>query len=118
MEKLFYPESIMVVGVSDTPTNLGRHIVENHDRFHFNGQLYLVGRDGGSLDGRKIYTRIEEVDAPIDLVVFLIPAPFIPEALEVCGRKGIRHVVIESGGFSEFDEGNRRLDERVVEIAK
>ncbi len=118
VEKLFYPESIMVVGVSDTPTNLGRHIVENLDRFHFKGQLYLVGREGGILDGRKIYTRIEEVDAPIDLVVFLIPARYIPEALEVCGRKGIRYAVIESGGFSEFADENRRLDERVVEVAK
>ena len=118
MEKLFYPKSIMVVGVSDTPTNLGRHIVENLDRFHFSGQLCLVGREGGNLDGRKIYARIEEVDDPIDLVVFLIPAPFIPEALDVCGGKGIRYAVIESGGFSEFTEENRRLDERVVEIAK
>lgn len=118
MEKLFYPKSIMVVGVSDTPTNLGRHIVENLDRFRFNGQLCLVGREGGNLDGRKINARIEEVDDPIDLVVFLIPAPFIPEALDVCGGKGIRHAVIESGGFSEFTEENRRLDERVVKIAK
>jgi acyl-CoA synthetase (NDP forming) len=118
LEKLFYPESIMVVGVSDTPTNLGRRIVENLDRFQFKGPVYPVGKEGGVLDGRKIYARIEEVDAPIDLVVFLIPAPFIPEALEVCGEKGIRYAVIESGGFSEFAEENRRLDERVVEIAK
>jgi len=118
LKKLFYPESIMVVGVSDTPTNLGRRIVENLERFHFSGPVYPVGREGGNLDGREIYTRIEEVDAPIDLVVFLIPAPFIPEALEVCGEKGMRYAVIESGGFSEFAEENRRLDERVMEIAK
>jgi acyl-CoA synthetase (NDP forming) len=114
----FYPESIMVVGVSETPTNLGRHIVENLDRFHFKGELYLVGKEGGSLNGRKIYARIEEIDASVDLVVFLIPAPFIPEALEVCGRKGIRYAVIESGGFSEFTDENMRLDEQVIEIAK
>jgi len=114
----FYPESIMVVGVSETPNNLGRNIAENLDRFHFKGQLYLVGREGGNLNGRKIYARIEEIDDSVDLVVFLIPAPFIPEALEVCGKKGIRHAVIESGGFSEFADENRRLDEQVVEIAK
>jgi acyl-CoA synthetase (NDP forming) len=115
---LFYPESIMVVGVSEAPTNLGRHIVENLDRFQFKGRVYLVGREGGNLNGRKIYAHIEEVDAPVDLVVFLIPAPFIPEPLEVCGRKGIRYAVIESGGFSEFADENRKLDEQVVDIAK
>jgi len=115
---LFYPESIMVVGVSETPANLGRHIVENLDRFHFKGRLYLVGKEGGNLNGRKISTGIEDIDASIDLVVFLIPAPFIPEALEVCGKKGIHYAVIESGGFSEFADENRRLDEQVVEIAE
>jgi acyl-CoA synthetase (NDP forming) len=118
VEKLFYPESIMVVGVSDTPTNLGRNIIENLDRFHFKGQVYPVGREGGVLNGRKIYTRIEDVDASVDLAVFLIPARFIPEALEVCGGKGIRYAVIESGGFSEFADENGRLDELVLEIAR
>ena len=118
MEKLFYPESIIVVGVSDTPTNLGKHIVENLDRFDYKGQLHLVGKEGGTLDGRKIYTRIEEIDASVDLVVFLIPAPFIPQALELCGRKDIHHAVIESGGFSEFADENRRLEEEILAIAK
>ena len=108
----------MVVGVSEVPTNLGRRIVENLDRFQFRGPVYPVGKEGGVLYGRKIYARIEEVDASIDLVVFLIPAPFIPEALEVCGEKGIRYAVIESGGFSEFAGKNRRLEERVVAIAR
>jgi len=49
MEKIFYPESIMVVGVSDTPTNLGKNIVENLDRFHFKGPVYLVGKQNTKL---------------------------------------------------------------------
>ncbi|MBW1673429.1 MAG: CoA-binding protein [Deltaproteobacteria bacterium] len=96
MQKLFYPESIMVVGVSNTPTNLGKNIVENLERFHFEGPIYLVGKQGGNLNGRKIYTKIEEIDACPDMVVFLIPALYIPEALELCGQKGIQYAVIES----------------------
>ena len=118
MQKLFYPESVMVVGVSDTPTNLGRNIVENLDRFNFKGKVYLVGKEGGNLNSRKIYTRIDEIDASTDLVVFLIPAPFIPEALELCGRKGIRYAVIESGGFSEFAEENEGLEKEILAIAR
>jgi len=108
----------MVVGVSDTPNNLGRNIVENLDRFHFKGPLYLVGKEGGNLNGRKIYTRIEEIDACPDLVVFLIPALFIPETLELCGHKGIHYAVIESGGFSEFAEENKRLEREILSIAQ
>jgi acyl-CoA synthetase (NDP forming) len=81
MQKLFYPKSVMVVGVSDTPTNLGKNIAENLDRFDFKGPIYLIGKGGGNLNSRKIYTRIDEIDASPDLVVFLIPAFSIPEAL-------------------------------------
>jgi acyl-CoA synthetase (NDP forming) len=118
VKKLFYPESIMVVGVSDRPANLGRNIVENLDRFHFKGPVYLVGKEGGNLNGRKIYTRIEEIDASPDLVVFLIPALFIPEALALCGHKGIHYAVIESGGFSEFSDEMRDLEREIVSIAQ
>ena len=95
MKKFFYPEGIMVVGVSDTPNNRGRNIVENLDRFHFKGPLYLVGKEGGSLNGQKIYTRIEEIDACPDLVVFLITALLITQALELFGHKCISYAVIE-----------------------
>ncbi len=118
MKKLFYPKSVMVVGVSDTPTNLGRNIVENLDRFNFKGPIYLIGKEGGNLNSRKIYTRIDEIDASTDLVVFLIPAFSIPEALEVCGRKGIRYAVIESGGFSEFAEEHEELEKEILAIAR
>ncbi len=118
IQKLFYPKSIMVVGVSNTPDNLGRNIVENLDRFHFKGPICLVGKEGGNLNSRKIYTRIEEIDTFADLVVFLIPALFIPEALDLCGRKGIHYAVIESGGFSEFSDEKRELEREIISIAR
>jgi len=49
----------MVVGVSDTPTNLGRNIVQNLNRFDFKGPVHLVGEEGGTLNGNKIHTMIE-----------------------------------------------------------
>jgi acyl-CoA synthetase (NDP forming) len=118
VKKLFYPESVMAVGVSDTPTNLGRNIIENLDRFGFKGPIYLVGKEGGNLNGRKIYTGIEEIDACPDIVVFLIPAPLIPEALELCGRKGIHYAVIESGGFTEFTKEHEGLEKEILAIAR
>jgi acyl-CoA synthetase (NDP forming) len=118
MQKLFYPENILVVGVSNTPANLGKNIVENLERFHFKGPIYLVGKQGGNLNGRRIYTRIEEIDACLDMAVFLIPAVYIPEALELCGKKGIYYAVIESGGFSEFADENRRLESNILKIAR
>ena len=117
LKPLFYPQSLVVVGVSDSPFNLARRIIENLDGARFHGTIYCVGRRAGGLKGRPIFERIDEIDAVPDLALLLIPAETIPETLEACGRKGIGYVVIETGGFSEFQEGRRRLERQILEIA-
>jgi acetyltransferase len=37
----------------------------------------------------------------IDVVHMVIPAKFVPMAMEDCGKKGVKNVIINSGGFSE-----------------
>ena len=118
MHNLFYPGSVMVVGVSAAAGNLGRHIVGNLDRFSFRGPVYAVGREGGELNGRKIHRRIEDVEGNPDLAVFLIPARYVPEALDACGKRGVRYAVIESAGFSEYSEDHRNLEREVLDVAR
>jgi len=117
MNTLFYPRSVMVVGVSNAPVNLGKSIVQNLDRFKFEGPVYCVGKDGGYLGDRKIYPTIEDVDAAPDLAVFLIPARFIPDAIDACGRKGIRYAVIETAGFTEYGDEGRTLEDQLRQAA-
>ena len=118
MKGLFYPGSVMVVGVSPAAANLGRNIVLNLERFGYRGTVYAVGREGGELNGRKIYRRIEDVEGSPEVAVFLIPARYIPEAMDACGRKGVRYGVIQSGGFSEFSDDHRNLEGEVLDVAR
>jgi len=118
MEKVFFPESVVVFGVSAAPTNLGRNIVLNLQRFGFKGEIHAVGKDGSDINGVRIYPAIEDVPGVPDLAVFLLPARHVPEALDACGRKGIRRAIIESGGFSEYADQGRDLEKEVLDIAK
>lgn len=118
MQKLFYPDSVVVFGVTDVPTNLGKNIVDNLDLFGFKGPVYAVGRDGGTYKGRKIHLRVEEIEGVPGLAVLLIPARHIPGAMEACGRKGIPYAVIESGGFSEYAGEGRELEKEILETAR
>ncbi|HHH40774.1 MAG TPA: hypothetical protein ENK56_02070, partial [Chloroflexi bacterium] len=110
MERIFYPESIVVVGVSEKPDNLARNIIANLQTFGYQGDLYAVGRRRGEVYGVPIVPSLEEVPNGLDLAVILTPARVVPELMEACGRKGIRRVVIESGGFGEFSEEGHRLE--------
>ena len=117
MKKFFYPESIAIFGVSATEKNLARIIVEDLDRFGFNGKVFPVGTTKGKLGKRKILTSVNEIKEIPDLAVILVPGRFVPETLLACGKKGIRHVIIESGGFTEFDDNNKPLEEQIQTIS-
>ena len=117
MQRIFYPDSIVVIGVSERPDNLARTIVANLCSFGYKGRLFAVGRRGGVVQGIPIATSLDQVPDGLDLAVILTPAATVPDLMEACGRKGIRRVVIESGGFSEFSQEGRRLEQRLVEIA-
>jgi acetate---CoA ligase (ADP-forming) len=117
LEHFFRPSSVVVVGVSTRSTNLGKEIARNLFEFEYNGVIHFVGVQGGVLFGRKIHASIDEIQEPIDLAIVLTPSKTIPGVLEQCGAKGIRRVVIESGGFGEFDGDGHQLGEQVKAVA-
>ncbi len=118
MHRIFYPKSIVVIGVSEKPDNLARNIVANLKAFGYRGALYAVGRQAGEVCGVPIAASLDEVPDGLDLAVILTPAFLVPDLMEACGRKGILRVVIESGGFGEFSPEGRELEARLVEVAR
>jgi acetyltransferase len=117
MRGFFEPETVAVVGVSNAPDNLGRTISMNLQAFDFKGIVYEVGPKGGALYGRRIYHSVDDIPDHVDLAVVLAPASAVPEIMEDCGRKGVRRVVVESGGFTEFGDEGRALAGRVKGVA-
>ena len=118
MRELFCPSSVVVIGVSEQDLNLGKEIAGNLLEFRYTGIIHLVGREGGSIFGRKVHLSLDEIDEPIDLAVILTPAKTVPGLVEECGKKGIRRIVIESGGFGEYGESGLKLGEELVSIAE
>jgi len=118
VDKIFYPSSVVVIGVSERPDNLAANIIRNLIAFNYNGDIHAVGLQAGEIHGVPILASIDELPEGIDLAVILTPAATVPELLEACGRKGIRRAVIESGGFTEFSKAGRELQKQVRAVAR
>ncbi|RLC63937.1 MAG: hypothetical protein DRI48_08025 [Chloroflexi bacterium] len=118
MNKIFYPDRVAVIGVSERPDNLAANIVKNLLEFGYSGEIYAVGLEKGEVYGVPVLASVESLPEGIDLAVILTPAATVPGLLDACGEKGIRHAVIESGGFSEFSPAGRALEERVRAVAR
>lgn len=118
MREFFYPRSVAVIGVSSRPTNLGRNIVSNLVGYGFDGIVFAVGPNGGTIETRRIYRSVGDIPDHLDLAVIFTPAQTVPGMLEECGQKGIRHAIIETAGFREYGQDGQRLEHEIQEVAQ
>ena len=88
LEKFFYPGSLAIIGATRTP-GFGFGIPAFLKRQGWLERTYLVNPKGGEIEGRKVYTSIEELPEGIDLAVVMVRAELVPEVLAELGRKGI-----------------------------
>lgn len=117
MRELFYPRSVVVVGVSEKQFSMGRIIVEKLARAGFAGPVYAVGQGGGHLGQQPIYTSILDVPRPVDLAAVVVAAPAVPGVLDQCGQIGVKWAVIMAAGFSEFSSDRRDLEQAILRVA-
>ncbi len=118
MHKLFNPESVLVIGVSPSPSNMGKNIVYNLIAYEYPGRVHLMGRKPGNVAGQPILTSFDQIPDDIDVAVVLTPAALVPGLVNECGKKGTRWMVIETGGFSELADDRKDLEQEVLEAAR
>ena len=118
MEKFFLPESVVVFGVSNRPGNLGTGVIHNLQHFGFAGRYYAVGREEGEVLGVPIHASLDEIADRIDLAVILTPTPTVPEIFRQCARRGIGRLIIEAGGFREYKDEFRAIENELLEICR
>ncbi|MBW2040245.1 MAG: acetate--CoA ligase family protein, partial [Deltaproteobacteria bacterium] len=73
---------------------------------------------GGVVFGRRVLASVDELPEGIDVAVILTPADTVPAIVDGCGRKGIRWAIVETGGFGEYSEEGRRLEEDLLRVAR
>ncbi len=117
LESFFNPQGIVVFGASRDPHKLGYGLARNLVQSGYPGVVHFVNPKGGHLLGRPVYPDISQVPNPIDLAIILVPAPYVPSALEACGERGIRAAIIATGGFREVGPEGAALEAQCMEIA-
>ncbi|RLF51082.1 MAG: CoA-binding protein, partial [Thermoplasmata archaeon] len=110
----FEPKSVAVIGASAKKGKIGYQILKNI--LECNVKVYPINPKRKEILGVKCYKSIEEIDDDIDLAVIAIDAEECIDVIEKCGKKGIKNVVIISGGFKEV--GNEDLEKELISIAK
>jgi acetyl coenzyme A synthetase (ADP forming)-like protein len=106
------PSSIAVIGASRRRASVGGTVVRNLVAGAFGGSIYPINPHAKTIADRRAYASIADVPGPVDLAVIAVPAPLVLEAARQCELKGVRALVVLSGGFGEDGpEGEARQEE-------
>ncbi len=114
----FSPTGVAIVGASTNPRKLSHGILKNMTMYGYQGGIYPVNPKADQILGIKSYTDVSKVPDPVELAVVVLPARMTPEVLHACGERGIKAVVIISGGFREVGGSGIALEEECRQIAK
>lgn len=113
---LLKPKSVAIIGASATPGKIGNTVVKNLIESGYQGGIYPVNPQAEEILGIKCFPTISAIPGEVDAAVITIPAKFVVEATEECGKKGVKGLIIITSGFSEV--GRADLEQEIVDIAR
>jgi acetyl coenzyme A synthetase (ADP forming)-like protein len=116
--RLLAPRSIAVIGAGRAPGKIGHELFRNLLRYGFEGPVYPVHPEAGSVAGVRAYPNILEVPDAVDLAVVVVPAADVLGVARQCAEKGVLGLIIISAGFAETGDDGKAAERQLVSLAR
>jgi len=106
MDKLFEPESIVVI--ASTKKKGRKHGLGHDFRYNlknppFGGKVYFVNKRGGWMGLKKVHKTISDIGEKIDLAIIAVPGEQVPAVCKECKENGVGAGIIISDNVPEFE---------------
>lgn len=118
LEKLFYPESLAIVGASEKKGKLGYNVLRNLIDHGYEGKIYPVNPKYDEIQGMTAYESVSEVEGDIDSAVSIVPAKYTPDVVEDCFKRGVKFVSVQSAGFGEKGGEGEEIETKLKSLIK
>ena len=104
LKEVFSPQSVAVVGASNSLDKLGYHVMKSLVQGNYTGRIFPVNPKGEMVWGLRSYTSLKETPDGVDLAVIAVPASNVSEILHQCGQKRVKGAVLITAGFREIED--------------
>jgi acyl-CoA synthetase (NDP forming)/RimJ/RimL family protein N-acetyltransferase len=118
VRRLLRPSSVAVVGAGRAPSSIGRAVLQHIVDGSFTGSVSAVDMAAADAADVPSYPALADVPGDIDLAVVAAPAPDVEGVVAQAAAKGVRGLVVVSGGFAETGDAGRALQQRLVRAAR
>ena len=118
LRPLFEPRGVVVTGVSSHPGKFGFVTLHNLLSCGYEGAVFAVGREAGSVLGQPVLASIESLpDGAAELLVVCTPVSVNEEIIRTAASRGVRAVFVAAGGYSETGPDGIEAEARLVAMA-
>ncbi len=111
------PKSIAIFGASNNATSMGTGLLGSLLALGFQGEIYPIHPKEDQVLNLKAYRSVLDLPKVPDLALIVLPTRIVSEAMDACGRKGIKHAIVVSGGFKEVGAEGIDLEKNLVAVA-
>jgi acyl-CoA synthetase (NDP forming) len=118
LQRMMHPRSVAIIGMSAKPNSAGHAVLRNWLVNEFAGDIHLIGRSAGEIEGKPIKTDIAQLPEGIDVAVLTLPAAGVGEALAGCAARKIGAAVVFASGFAEVGDEERDEQERIGRVVR
>jgi acyl-CoA synthetase (NDP forming) len=118
LQALFRPRGIALLGISGRSENLMsrplRYLVEHG----YEGGIHPVNPNYPELVGQRCHPTLAEVPGPVDLVLVLVAADRVEDAIRQAAAVGATAAVVYASGFAEVGPEGAVLQQRLAAVAR
>lgn len=118
IDKLFSAKAVAVVGATPDLAKLGSSAIVAMHNFGYAGEIWAVNPRYETVMGHPCVASVDALPDHIEAAMINVPADAALEALEACGRKGIKAIVLVAQGFGEAGGKGIERDARVHAAVK
>jgi len=111
------PKSIAFFGASNRFSSMGTNQLSSLQSLGFEGPIYPIHPQEERVLDLPAYRSVLDLPEVPDLAVMVLPTPIVSQAMEECGRKGIKHAIVVSGGFKEVGGEGVELQKKLQTTA-
>jgi len=117
-QALFAPRAVALIGASgDAAKNTARpqRFLKKHG---YAGRILPINPTRTEVFGERAWPRLAEAPGEIDHVFVMAPGEAVEQALEDCGRRGVRVMSVFTDGFADAGEEGMARQARLVARAR
>ncbi len=114
LDELLRPDSVAVVGASNTPGKVGYAILKNLLDGGYKGKIFPVNPGSPEILGARAFKDLKSLPQKLDLSVIAVPTAAVKEAVYDSVSAGAKAIIVITAGFKETGREGAELEKEIA----